>query len=316
MEGAREAEAITQMVTRVVLDGSVFLVRISGKAGGAILNALAAAKHAGEHHPGSISLTKMLKSGKELQVTTFYSEDVDIKRFKQEADRYGIQYCLVARSDDDKSAGTYDVLYKTEDVVRMNRILERLKVAQVETSGIDVEKEGVSESAFEKSVSSARELMEQMIQPSPDLAADPSVAFYRMADIPDAGRRPVKTDISIINENIAMYQPQNESQNAIGALLANMLQPKEEAAGTLPELKSEWRNEKKVGEVQADEKHENDKPARASDDEKVKTNTYKGATQRKKGFRDYDNSKDDALLDEMEALFRKEINNKNEGRGI
>lgn len=228
MEGANEAA----IVTRVVLEGSVFMVKIAGRAAMNILAFLAAAGDkaldSAEHMAGKKNLASMLKSGKELTLFTLTEEQM--KGFASESRHYGIQYSVVKRSPADKAEGIYDVLCKAEDAVRLNRILERLGVTRVEVTAEG--NEATPEQAADSRVSDVRTLMSQMLQPderqsNPETAADmgneaQSAAFYqRTADAEPGARRSVKEEMDDINSNINDYPPQQE-QNSFADLMSKM----------------------------------------------------------------------------------------------
>ena len=69
-----------------------------------------------------------MRSGKPL--TVFSVREGDLKKFVQEAKRYGILYCAV-RSPRGSKDGMADVMVKEEDAPRINRIVERFRFASV-----------------------------------------------------------------------------------------------------------------------------------------------------------------------------------------
>ena len=69
-----------------------------------------------------------MRSGKPL--TVFSVKESDLKKFVQEAKRYGILYCAV-RDPKGSSDGMVDIMVKEEDAPRINRIVERFKFASV-----------------------------------------------------------------------------------------------------------------------------------------------------------------------------------------
>ena len=72
-------------------------------------------------------------------VNTF-SED-HLKQFATEAKRYGVVYCAL-RGQEKSSDGMVDVMVRAEDASKINRIVERFKLATVDTASIkhDIEK--------------------------------------------------------------------------------------------------------------------------------------------------------------------------------
>ena len=85
---------------------------------------------------GRQRLTSMLKSGKELKVFTV-SED-NLKQFATEAKRYGVVYCAL-RGTGKSNDGIVDVMVRAEDASKINRIVERFKLATVDVASIKSE---------------------------------------------------------------------------------------------------------------------------------------------------------------------------------
>jgi len=226
MEGSNEAE----VVTRAVIEGTVYLIKLSGQGIGKMLTFLAAASaKTDKPSVGKTALTNLLKSGKELKCFTF-SED-QIKLFAEEAKRYGMTYSMVKRGPADRDAGTYDVLCKAEDAARLNRILERMGVNQVEVTNVQAS-ETTHENADSRDISDVRELIANMMQPdenqlNPEMAAETglqsqSAATYQ-ADLPSEIRTSVVENINNINANISGYQPQENANSQLAELINNML---------------------------------------------------------------------------------------------
>lgn len=100
---------------------------------------------------GRQRLTAMLKSGKELKVFTVSEEN--LRQFTVEAKRYGVVYCAL-RGKGQSQDGLVDVMVRAEDASKINRIVERFKLATVDTATIrsEIEKsKGSDKAAPEKS---------------------------------------------------------------------------------------------------------------------------------------------------------------------
>ncbi len=88
---------------------------------------------------GRVKLEALVRSGKPL--TVFSVRESDMKKFVQEAKRYGILYCAV-RDRKGSSDGMTDIMVKEEDAPRINRIVERFQFASVtETAQVKTEME-------------------------------------------------------------------------------------------------------------------------------------------------------------------------------
>ena len=109
---------------------------------------------------GHQRLSAMLKSGKELKVFTVSEEH--LKQFATEAKRYGVVYCAL-RGKERSADGMVDIMVRAEDASKINRIVERFKLATVDTVSI---KRDIEQSKADKTASSAPE------QEKPDKAED------------------------------------------------------------------------------------------------------------------------------------------------
>lgn len=76
----------------------------------------------------------MLKSGKELKVYTIQNQD--LKKFSEEAKRYGVLYCVLKDKNDKSETAVVDVIARTEDASKIQRITERFQLATVDTATV------------------------------------------------------------------------------------------------------------------------------------------------------------------------------------
>ena len=81
----------------------------------------------------------MLRSGKELKVFTVRRGD--LKKFTQEAKRYGVLYCVLADRKNKDPNAVVDVIARAEDASKISRIVERFSLASVDTATIVQEAE-------------------------------------------------------------------------------------------------------------------------------------------------------------------------------
>ena len=124
-----------EQIVRMSLEGTEVALKLSGSAAKNIAAALyTIAKNADRNKTkGHQRLSAMLKSGKELKVFTISEEH--LKRFAQEAKRYGVVYCAL-RGKEKSADGMVDVMVRAEDASKINRIVERFKLATVDTASI------------------------------------------------------------------------------------------------------------------------------------------------------------------------------------
>lgn len=125
-----ETQAADQVIN-ISLRGMEYALVLSGKAAVRIAALLLAmAKWAQQHEKsrGAMRLGSMLRSGKEL--TVFSVPEQSMRDFTREARRYGITYC--ALRDKRVKDGVIDLLVRSEDAPKINRIVERYNMLPVD----------------------------------------------------------------------------------------------------------------------------------------------------------------------------------------
>ncbi|WP_353853059.1 DUF3801 domain-containing protein [Dehalobacter restrictus] len=126
--GADAADQIVNMTFK----GIEVLARISGEGAKNLATYLYAVLRDQKKTRGKARLETLLRSGKELKVFTVRNED--LQKFTQEARRYGILYC--ALRDKKNLDEMCDIMVRAEDASKINRIVERFKLATVDTASI------------------------------------------------------------------------------------------------------------------------------------------------------------------------------------
>ncbi|NTZ19103.1 DUF3801 domain-containing protein [Paenibacillus sp. JMULE4] len=117
------------------LRGIEMVAKISGEGAKHLAVYLFAALQGQKRTKGRIRLESLLRSGKELKVFAVKTED--LPTFCKEAKRYGVLYC--ALRDKKNVDGLCDVMVRAEDASKINRIVERFKLATVDTASIKQE---------------------------------------------------------------------------------------------------------------------------------------------------------------------------------
>lgn len=142
-------EAADQIV-RMSLNGVEVLAKITGVGAKGIATYLYAALKDQKKTKGKARLSGMLRSGKELKV--FAVKDEDLRKFTQEAKRYGVLYCALKGKD--HTDGTCDIMARAEDAAKINRIIERFNLATTDKAAIvsEVEKSKTSKEILNKGV--------------------------------------------------------------------------------------------------------------------------------------------------------------------
>ena len=123
-----------EQVVRMSLEGVEVAARITGNGAKNIALLLAAVLKEEQKTKGKARLTNMLKSGKELKVYTIQNRD--LKRFSQEAKRYGVLYCVLKDKNDKSDTAVVDVFARAEDASKIQRITERFQLATVDTATV------------------------------------------------------------------------------------------------------------------------------------------------------------------------------------
>ena len=151
-----------EQVVRISLEGTEVALKLTGSAAKNIAAMLYAVwKNRDKNKTkGHQRLSAMLKSGKELKVFTVSEEH--LKQFATEAKRYGVVYCAL-RGKERSADGMVDIMVRAEDASKINRIVERFKLATVDTVSI---KRDIEQSKADKVAPSVPE------QEKPDKAAD------------------------------------------------------------------------------------------------------------------------------------------------
>lgn len=124
-------EAADQVV-KMTLDGVEVAAKITGVGAKELAALLYAVLKDQKKTKGKTRLSSMLRSEKELKV--FAVKDDELKRFCQEAKKYGVLYCVL--KDRDATDGITDIMVKEEDASKINRIFERFELSVVDMGEI------------------------------------------------------------------------------------------------------------------------------------------------------------------------------------
>lgn len=124
---------------KIYLDGVGFALRIAGEGSKNLITFLIALSKDNQQTKGKTRLTNMLKTGKELKIFTIRSED--LKKFSQEAKKYGVLYCVLADKKNEKIDGLVDIMVRQEDASKVDRIAERFNFTDIATIKHEIEKE-------------------------------------------------------------------------------------------------------------------------------------------------------------------------------
>ena len=146
---------------KIYLDGVGFALRIAGEGSKNLIAILMAMSKDKTQTKGKTRLTNMLKTGKELKIFTIKAED--LKKFSQEAKRYGILYCILADKKNDKIDGMVDIMVRQEDASKVNRIAERFNFIDVATIKNENDKEKQEKLKIEEQKSETEKIVDDLL---------------------------------------------------------------------------------------------------------------------------------------------------------
>ena len=253
-----------EQIVRMSLEGFEVAAKLTGAGAKNIAVLLYTILKEEQKTKGKARLTSMLRSGKELKVFTVKNED--LKRFTQEAKKYGVLYCVLADRKNKDPKAEVDVIARAEDASKISRIVERFNLASVDTASIVTEVEKAKD--------------EKTDMPEPDIGVQEKAEKDKLLDAL-MGKPTQKEENAPENPSVAKTEksPQSEPTSE---------QPKKSAEGATmtkekPSVREELRKIKESRkEQEADAPSAQDK-SRASDRAKGKVGKteYKQPPKRK-----------------------------------
>lgn len=163
-------EAADQVV-RMSMEVGEAALKISGKGAKQLAVLLYAILKEQKKTRGRARLETLVRSGRPL--TVFSVKESDLKKFVQEAKRYGILYCAV-RNPRGSSDGMVDIMVKEEDAPRINRIVERFRFASVTEAAqvkTEIEKSREEKGVQKEKTSSGKGVRKEKTTPGGDREA-------------------------------------------------------------------------------------------------------------------------------------------------
>lgn len=116
-----------EQIVKMSLEGAEVALKVSGTGAKNLAVLLYTVLQQKEQTSGKAKLSNMLKTGKPL--TVFSVKREDLAKFQEEAKRYGILYCALLDKKEKSPDGLVDIVVRKEDAGRINRIVERFKLA-------------------------------------------------------------------------------------------------------------------------------------------------------------------------------------------
>ncbi len=224
-------EAAEQIV-RMSLEGFEVAARITGAGAKNIAILLYSILKEEQKTKGKARLTNMLRSGKELKVFTVKSGD--LKKFTQEAKKYGVLYCVLADRKNKDPNAEVDVIARAEDASKISRIVERFSLASVDTASIVTEAEkskGEKGRARDAKPAGEKDAGAKDGQPEPDVGVEEKAEKDRLMDA--LMGKPMQKEENAPNPSVAktekspLSEPTSKQQRkpAEGATMAKAEKP-------------------------------------------------------------------------------------------
>ena len=126
-------------IVKITLDGMEVALKIAGTGAKNLAVMIYTILKNKEQTKGKARLSSMIRSGKSLEIFTMKAED--LKKFKDEAKKYGILYCVLANKNNSKIDGMVDVMIREDDAPKMSRIAQRFNFEDVATIERKLEQE-------------------------------------------------------------------------------------------------------------------------------------------------------------------------------
>ena len=117
-----------EQVVRLSLEGFEVAARLSGSAAKNIALLLVSVLKQEQKTKGKARLTNMIKSGKELKV--FSIPQKDLKKFTEQAKRYGVLYCVLRDKNTKGENAPVDIIARAEDASKFSVSLKDLNLAR------------------------------------------------------------------------------------------------------------------------------------------------------------------------------------------
>lgn len=163
-----------EQIVRMSLNGVEVAAKITGTGAKELAMMIYAILKGQKKTKGKTRLTSMLRSEKPLKV--FAVKDSELGLFCKEAKKYGVLYCVL--KDKNAGDGLTDIIVRTEDASKINRIFERFKLATVDVGEVrsEVERQAKKDSEIPapervQSEERAEAFLDQLMSPPPNAQA-------------------------------------------------------------------------------------------------------------------------------------------------
>ena len=190
---------------KIYLDGVGFTLRIAGEGSKNLITFLVALSKDNKVSKGKTRLTNMLKTGKELKIFTIRSEN--LKKFSQEAKKYGVLYCVLADKKNEKIDGLVDIMVRQEDASKVDRIAERFNFTDIATIKHEIEKEKEDRAKAIEEKSEDEKMIDELLAEPEELEQTEVVQEYSPSNEQTEEKSQLKNSLNTNNklENDKLY---------------------------------------------------------------------------------------------------------------
>ena len=252
-----------EQVVRLSLETGEIAVRLAGSGAKQVAVLLYAILKDQQKTKGKTRLSNLLRSGKELKV--FAVKDGDLKKFCQEAKKYGVLYCVL--KDRDATDGITDIMVRAEDASKINRIFERFRLATVDMAQLRQEIERSAEKNREDTPEEAARKEQETDSLLDDLLSPATPKEAAEQEVPPP-ENPSKARIGEGSPSGPISKPKEAGEWDVS-------DPSERSRPSVRQALKEIREEQKKEETQAKEKPEPQKSPKHKAPQKKKTGKQK-----------------------------------------
>ena len=253
-----------EQVVRLSLETGETAVRLAGSGAKQVAILLYAILKDQQKTKGKVRLSNLLRSGKELKV--FAVKDGDLKKFCQEAKKYGVLYCVL--KDRDATDGITDIMVRAEDAGKINRIFERFQLATVDMAQLRQEIERSAEKNREDTPEEAARKEQETDSLLDDLLSPATPKEAAEQEVPPP-ENPSKARIGEGSPSGPISTPKEAEE-------WDASDPSERSQPSVRQALKEIREEQKKAETQAKEKPEPQKSSAHKPPKKKKPGKQKG----------------------------------------
>ena len=252
-----------EQVVRLSLETGEIAVRLAGSGAKQVAVLLYAILKDQQKTKGKTRLSNLLRSGKELKV--FAVKDGDLKKFCQEAKKYGVLYCVL--KDRDATDGITDIMVRAEDASKINRIFERFRLATVDMAQLRQEIERSAEKNREDTPEEAARKEQETDSLLDDLLSPATPKEAAEQEVPPP-ENPSKARIGEGSPSGPISMPKEAGEWDVS-------DPSERSRPSVRQALKEIREEQKKEETQAKEKPEPQKSPKHKAPQTKKTGKQK-----------------------------------------